>query len=476
MAWNPALHPRGPDGRFTKSFARPASVGDRKRRDRTRRGLKPHVPFRTPDEAHGWLSGMSTRKGREPGQMDRMLAQLRASNQALRAGRYDPSGFAQLLAPTPEDVTVFRSVPADGFGNAAPADLQGMVVSDAGYFPTSLAPQAAQPGLVRMEIDVPAGTRAAASPDTSELVLDRELEMSVDEVSTGPDGSTTMHLTVLGTADGEQPDAPDEPADPGPGNDPPTPPKPPDAPASTTDAGGSERLARAIASGVRERRILGGGTIAKTELVTFNDGTQAIYKLTEDVDEFDMSGRDQQDAEQLASWLLGAVGARGPAVHRISDNEIYMEFVDGTVAGESEYRDGRPDIDYDSDQARLLGLADQLMHNNDRHVGNWLIDGNGEPMPIDHGIAFNDLDPDYADSPMVAHRNDPFAAHFRGRYPNEHQWADNDLSPGDAATIRARLEALRSEFARLGREDWYQAMMTRFEAIAGHATGTRDRL
>jgi len=233
VAWNPALHPRGPDGRFTKSFARPASAKDRKRRDRTRRGLKPHVPFRTPGDAHGWLSGMSTQKGRELGQMDRMLAQLRAANQQLRAGKDDQSGFESLLAPTPEDVTAYRSVPADGFGNATPQDLQGMVVSDAGYFPTSLAPQPAAPGLVRMEIGVPAGTQAAAAPDTSELVLDRELEMSVDEVSTGPDGQPIMRLTVLGSANGDEPEGGE-----GPGSEPAGDQPGPDADPAPDAAGG----------------------------------------------------------------------------------------------------------------------------------------------------------------------------------------------------------------------------------------------
>ncbi len=248
MTFNPSLHPRGPGGRFTRSFSRPMDAGDRKRVEQVQSGFRARPPFRTPGDAHGWLSGMSTNKTRsEPGQMDRMLAQLRANNQQLRAGREDQSGFEQLLAPTPEDVTVHRSVPADHFGNAAPDDLHDFVVSDAGYFPTSLAPQHAAPGQVRMEIDVPAGTRAAPSPDTSELVLDRGLHMSVDEVSTGPDGQTTMHLTVLGEGDDNGPDGQDGSDQPEPAEQP-VAASPPDGPAFQTRIDSAQTDAGALAA------------------------------------------------------------------------------------------------------------------------------------------------------------------------------------------------------------------------------------
>lgn len=197
MAWNPSLHPRGPNGRFTQSFARLAGSAEKKRIGAARSKFKARPPFRSPGDAHGFLSGFSTNKTRGPGQMDRMLAQLRAANQSLRTGKPDQSGFEQLLKPTPQDVTVFRSVPSNKFGHVTPQDLKGFVVSDAGYFPTSLAPTKPAPGEVRMRIDVPKGTKAAASPDTSELVLDAGLEMSVDEVTEHPDGSADMHLTAL---------------------------------------------------------------------------------------------------------------------------------------------------------------------------------------------------------------------------------------------------------------------------------------
>ncbi len=206
-AFNPSLHPRGPDGRFTKSFATLMGVSRKKRRDRIRSKFKARAPFRNPADANKWLAGFSTSKSSDQG----ALAQLHDANKALRAGKTTTGPLSGAMKPVPEDVTVFRSVPATKFGSVAPKDLEGFVVRDAGYFPTSLAPTKPVPGEVRMTIDVPAGTKAAASPDTAELVLDSGQELSIDEVTANPDGSAAMHLTVLpaGDAPDDSPDSPD---------------------------------------------------------------------------------------------------------------------------------------------------------------------------------------------------------------------------------------------------------------------------
>jgi hypothetical protein len=205
-AWNPALHPRGPDGRFTQSFARRMNVSNKKRAAKTKAGFKARAPFKSSQDAGGWLAKLSGKKSGD-------FASLHDTNRQLRAGKPAGGGFEALLKPTPEDVTAYRSVPLQKFGGATPTDLKGFLVSDAGYFPTSLAPTAPQPGEVRMQIDVPAGTMAVASPDSSELVLDAGVEMSVDEVTTNPDGSAQMRLTVLPTEDSpEGSSAPEGPA------------------------------------------------------------------------------------------------------------------------------------------------------------------------------------------------------------------------------------------------------------------------
>jgi hypothetical protein len=208
-AFSPSLHPRGPDGRFTKSFARLADSKTKARRDKIRSGFKARPPFRSPGDAHGWLSGLSTQKSKGPGQMDRALAALREANKTLRAGKSTDGPLAGAMKPLPDDVQVFRSVSAKKFGQVAPSDLVGFHVRDAGYFPTTVAPTKPRPGEIRMRIDVPKGTKAAGSPDTSELVLDAGTEMTVDEVTTSPDGSTEMHLTALGGDAGSAPDSGD---------------------------------------------------------------------------------------------------------------------------------------------------------------------------------------------------------------------------------------------------------------------------
>lgn len=195
--WNPSLHPRGPDGRFTKSSARPATPKQKKRIDYVRKAPK-RKPFKSQKEAATALARTSTVPPAS-------LPQLPETNQALRAGRPAPdNALAAAMAPIPEAMTMFRSVPRSEFGDVPPEDLRGFVVRDAGFFPASAAPTMPIPGEVRMTIDVPAGTRAAGSPDTSELVLDAGVELSVDEVTTTPDGSTEMHLTAL-PAEGELP-------------------------------------------------------------------------------------------------------------------------------------------------------------------------------------------------------------------------------------------------------------------------------
>jgi hypothetical protein len=50
------------------------------------------------------------------------------------------------------------------------------------------------------------------------------------------------------------------------------------------------------------------------------------------------------------------------------------------------------------------------------------------------------------------------------------------MSPADMAIIRARLEALRPQFERLGRHAWWVAMMDRMEILSAAAHGTESRL
>lgn len=194
--FNAALHPRGPNGRFTKSFATQLGVNGRKRRNKVKKAFAGRKPFTGPDEARDYLAGLAGPKAPD-------LAGVGVANKALRAGRDSDPAVKQLksaMKPLPDDLTVWRKVPAANFGQATPQDLLDMKVADAGFFPATVAPQRAGPGEVQLRIDVPAGTPAAALPDSHEVVLDAGVEMAVDEVTTTPGGATEMHLVALPTA------------------------------------------------------------------------------------------------------------------------------------------------------------------------------------------------------------------------------------------------------------------------------------
>lgn len=177
----------------------------------------------------------------------------------------------------------------------------------------------------------------------------------------------------------------------------------------------------------------------------------------------------QADAEQLAPMVMRAVGARGPAVLRTGERQMFMEHVDGKLGDEIvQWGEFVPKHIVDGDDGRLLGLADSLMASNDRHPGNWIIGGNGRLWGIDHGFAFE------TKMTAASMRGNQFAAHFVGEVRG---WAKtNDMSPADMAVIRGRLLALRPDFEHIGRVGWWKAMMERMDSLAKAASGNRSRL
>jgi hypothetical protein len=210
-----------------------------------------------------------------------------------------------------------------------------------------------------------------------------------------------------------------------------------------------------------------GGNVSDNSLVTYPDGTRAVRKKYEGV-----AGRlrgaegAQEDAEELAPLLLAAVGIRAPAVVRTGANAIEMTHIPGET-GYSVVPRGTLDVPQDildSDDGRLLGLADALMGMTDRNnPGNWLIQPDGHLAGIDHSLAWF---PDSAEG-------NPFAAHFLGRSGG---FRPNDMTRADMAELRRRLEALRPQFEAKGRGDWFELTMTRLDAIEKKARGTRDRI
>ena len=150
------------------------------------------------------------------------------------------------------------------------------------------------------------------------------------------------------------------------------------------------------------------------------------------------------------------------------------------------------------DDERLLGLLDLIVFNEDRHGGNWVVTQVGdEPSMddrisgIDNGHAFHDqvdlegweqIRKSFGQQAAWPFTLGWFSLPFQGpvlpgtsgyRSP---EGVPNDMSPHDMMLIRRSLEEIKPEFVRLGRESWWDAMMTRFTILEAQAQGTRDRL
>lgn len=230
---------------------------------------------------------------------------------------------------------------------------------------------------------------------------------------------------------------------------------------------GQQRIAATLKGEVATETQLSGGVTGKTYLVTYKDGTKLVRKTYVGRAEGLRDMVALHDAEQLAPLVIRTTGSRAPSVLRTGKHEFYQEYVDGKIGEDIVPWGGRaPDYLIDSDEGRLLGLSDVLMGNIDRNPGNWIVTAEGHLVGIDHGWAFEKVQPWLMDG-------NEFARHFAA----DPHWApSNDMSPADMAVIRRRLVALKPDFEHINRLPWWNAMMKRHEAIAKAATGTRSRL
>lgn len=200
--FNASLHPRGPNGRFTRSFARHMNSLDASKATKAKTGFKARA-MRSAADARTYLSGLLGHKGgkNSGGGIRQHIdsGALGRANQTLRAGKTGPeiSAISAEMKPLPHGLDLYRSVPASKFGHVDPKSLDGMLVSDAGYFPTTVAPSKGGPGTVQLHVQAPAGTKAAVDPDSGQVVLDHGAHLAVDSVDTAPDGSTRMNLVAL---------------------------------------------------------------------------------------------------------------------------------------------------------------------------------------------------------------------------------------------------------------------------------------
>lgn len=237
---------------------------------------------------------------------------------------------------------------------------------------------------------------------------------------------------------------------------------------------------RELAAGqVRERDTLAFGV----HRVHLADGRTFIQKTSDK--------RKDGPPEVLSSQVAEAVGLQAPASFIGDDGDLFMEDMPGSVdiARTITLDDGV----YESRDGRLMGLLDVLLNNPDRHSQNILVREDGGLTAIDHGWAFSDTstvrtptgDPVSPEQGTVVASMSPLTRRFVATRdypgPNKGDWAEgyfipNDMSPADMAIIRTRLEALRPEFERLGKMDWFNDMMTRLDGLTAQARGTRSLL
>lgn len=253
-------------------------------------------------------------------------------------------------------------------------------------------------------------------------------------------------------------------------------------------------IERSFKSGIARQETLYGGAIASTRRLEFNDGTEGVSKVVFDLSEnetFGMSPEDldniptakeQQDAEELGPLLARAMGLKAPQVYRPRETETVQQFMEGRVAGdivEAEIEDPNGVLDQyrDTDQGWLIGLLDQVIGNNDRNDGNWLVDDEGNLIPIDHGSSWQPLILQRYEGKPVPGYQTLFGPLFMDSTNSvDAKWIDNDLSPADIDALRDIMTVLWPEFEKRGQQDWWGWSMSQIDAIGRHAKGTKRRI
>lgn len=253
------------------------------------------------------------------------------------------------------------------------------------------------------------------------------------------------------------------PASPATAPEPPTPPEPEPPRYERAQA----QLRADVDSGIKRSEQLGGGETARVDRLYLNNGSSAVRKIARD-----SAGRpavDQQDAEELSALVADAIGAPAPAVIRQSKDVVDMVHVEGPTWFELEMvQDVKPLKALED--GRQLALLDELIGNFDRNPGNIIVQGE-RLHGIDHGAAFDwhhEYNPPERPSAMMS---DIRHHMIIDDFPSN-RFRPDALRPGEADQLREQLEALRPEFARLGREVWLNNSLRRLRAIEQAGEGS----
>lgn len=230
---------------------------------------------------------------------------------------------------------------------------------------------------------------------------------------------------------------------------------------------------------------LRGGSMATTRLMHDpQTGQHLVHKVHDrQHDDLGVANRHRTNAELAASWVGQTLGIPAPTV--VPDpsgnpQSVYMQYVVGDVAEtRSDLAGGFFPVQRiaNSGEGVMLGLMDALISNGDRHPGNWLMNGRGRLVPIDHGESF-DLGGRVDSSGEILPKKFWRHAGFTPPWMDFSQGADpvwkatNPLHPDDVPVLRRRLQGLGGRFAAVGWQRQHEQMMQQFEALARRAAGT----
>ncbi|MET8451633.1 zeta toxin family protein [Streptomyces sp. NPDC005209] len=200
-----------------------------------------------------------------------------------------------------------------------------------------------------------------------------------------------------------------------------------------------------------------GEGIANRELVTFADGTRAVYEKYVQPED--------ATTKVLHGYVGRAVGARVPLSHAMGLHEVYTDHMPGQPVS-ARHRDLTALADQGLTATRdgvFLGLHHALTATHGVTVDHLTLGERQSLMDVGDGAPRHGFLPDAA-NPLVR-------TFYRQTEPHVFSWVDNPIPPGDIAITRRQLDGVRPLFEHLGRADAYHAIMERFEQVAEHAKG-----
>ena len=212
-----------------------------------------------------------------------------------------------------------------------------------------------------------------------------------------------------------------------------------------------------------EVQSLNTGSVGDVRLISTPSGNVVVKRFGVRYQMTRAEIKQEVDAEVLGAQVVDAVGSRAAATVPYGRDGVLMDFVDGRNGQEFVYgsRQTREEMVrlLESDEGRLMGIADYLAANADRNDGNFVVDVAGHLVGIDHGAMFS-----RASGPGEV-PGGVFDGFLRKPGTGFDLVALVDFSSSDLAIIRSRLERLRGEFVQRRRSAWFDRMMARLAVL-----------